>query len=109
MANSPLSENQYVSVSFAAATATLVAAQAAGVKIRVVAACLVNTSAQTLTFKSGAAGTAITGAMALAANGVLVLPFNPAGWFETAAATLLELAASGSTQVSGALTWVAVG
>jgi hypothetical protein len=104
-----LSEVQYTSLSQAAAAATLIAAQAAGVKIRVVGLFLVNTTAQTLTFKSGAAGTALTGAMALGANGVLVLPFNTAGWFETAAATLLELAASGGTQVSGALAWVAVG
>src|SRR5947199_9848416 len=92
-----------------ATTTALVAAQAAGVKIRVVSLFLVNTTAQTLTFKSGAGGTALTGAMALAANGVLVLPYNPQGYFETAAATLLELAASGSTQVSGGLQWAAVG
>ena len=48
------------------------------------------------------------GAMALGANGVLVLPFNAVGWFETAPATLLELALSGATQVSGAVGWVAV-
>lgn len=91
-----------------AATGTLVAAQAAGVKIRVVGLFLVNTAAQTLTFKSGAAGTALTGAMALPATGVLVLPFNPQGWFETTAAALLELSQSGATQVSGAIQWVAV-
>jgi hypothetical protein len=92
-----------------AATATLVAAQVAGVKIRVVALFLVNTSAQSLTFKSGAAGTALTGAMALPATGVLVLPFSTQGWFETAAAALLELSQSGATQVSGAIAWVPVG
>ena len=65
-------------------------------------------ASQTLTFKSGAGGTALTGAMALAANGTLALPFSPTGWFETTAAALLELALSGSTQVSGAIGWVAV-
>lgn len=103
-----VSEVQFAVINAAAATATLVAAQAAGVKIRVVGLFLVNTTAQSLTFKSGAAGTALTGAMALPANGQLVLPFNPMGYFETAAATLLELAASGGTQVSGTLQWVAV-
>jgi hypothetical protein len=102
-----LSEVQYAKID-QAATATVVAAQAAGVKVRVVGLFLVNTAAQTLTFKSAAGGTALTGAMALAANGTLALPFNPQGWFETAAAALLELALSGSTQVSGALAWVAV-
>ena len=91
-----------------AATATLVAAQAAGVKIRVVGLFLVSTAANGLTFKSGAGGTAVTGAMALPANGSLVLPFNPQGWFETTAAALLELSLSGATQVSGAVQWVAV-
>lgn len=103
-----LSEVQFTSVSLAAATGTLVAAQATGVKIRVVAMFLVNTTAQTATFKSGAGGTALTGAMALGANSTLVLPFNNAGWFETAAATLLELALSVGTQVSGAIQWVSV-
>ncbi|PYP55925.1 MAG: hypothetical protein DMD44_13900 [Gemmatimonadetes bacterium] len=102
------SDTQFAVINVAAAAATLVAAQATGVKVRVVSLFLVNTTAQTLTFKSGAGGTALTGAMALGANGVLVLPYNPAGYFETAAATLLELAASGSTQVSGALQWAAV-
>lgn len=102
-----VSEVQFAAVS-QAATGTLVAAQAAGVKIRVVSLFLVNTAAQTLTFKSGAGGTALSGAMALPATGILVLPFNPRGWFETDAAALLELAQSGATQVSGSLQWVAV-
>jgi hypothetical protein len=102
-----VSEVQFTAVT-QAATGTIVAAQAAGVKIRVVALFLVNTAAQTLTFKSGAGGTALTGAMALPATGILVLPFNPQGWFETAAAALLELAQSGATQVSGTIQWVAV-
>ncbi len=105
----PYSNVQFAVINQAAATATVVAAQATGVTIRVVSLFLVNTTAQSLTFKSGAGGTALTGAMALGALGVLVLPYNPQGYFETAAATLLELAASGSTQVSGALQWVAVG
>ena len=103
----PMSEVQYAVINQATTTA-VVAAQAAGVKIRVVALLLVNTTAQSLTFKSGAGGTALTGAMALATNGVFVLPFSPRGHFETAAAALLELTQSGATQVSGALCWVAV-
>lgn len=102
-----LSEVQFAKID-QAATTTLVAAQAAGVKVRVVSLFLVNTTAQSLTFKSGAGGTALTGAMAVGANGVLVLPMNSQGWFETAAAALLELSQSGATQVSGALGWVSV-
>jgi hypothetical protein len=103
-----LSEVQFAVINTTAATATLVAAQAAGVKIRVVALFLVNTAAQTVTFKSGAGGTAITGPLALGVNAPLALQFNPQGWFETAAAQLLEIANSGATQVSGSLAWVAV-
>ena len=102
-----LSEVQFAVIN-QAATATVVAAQAAGVKIRVVALYLVNTTAQTVTFKSAAGGTAISGPMAIGALGTLVLPMNVTGWFETAAAALLELSQSGATQISGGLSWVAV-
>lgn len=102
-----LSEVQFAPINLAA-TGTLVVAQATGIKIRVVSLFLVSTSANGLTFKSAAGGTALTGAMALAANGTLVLPMNVTGWFETAAAALLELSLSGATQVSGAIGWVAV-
>lgn len=102
-----VSDVQYVVVNFAAATVTVVAALTTG-KIRVVSAFLVNTTAQTLNFKSGAGGTTISGPLPLAALGQLTLPFNPAGWFETAAATLLELAAGGSTQVGGVVGYVQV-
>lgn len=102
-----LSEVQFLVVD-TAVTATLVAAQAAGIKIRVVGGFLINTTAQSITFKSGAAGTAITGPLPLGALGQLVLPFNPLGYFETAAATLLELSLSGATQVGGTIQWVTV-
>jgi hypothetical protein len=78
------------------------------VKIRVVGLFLVNTTAQSLTFKSGAGGTAITGPLPLAALGQLVLPFNPAGLLRDQRPTLLELALSGATQVSGTLQYVTV-
>jgi hypothetical protein len=102
-----VSEVQFTVINQATTTA-VVAAQGAGVKIRVVSLVLVNTTAQTLTFKSSAGGTALTGAMAVATLGQLVLPFNPQGWFETVANQLLELTQSGATQVSGALQWCAV-
>lgn len=102
-----LSEVQYAVINLAA-TGTIIPAQAAGVKIRIISLFLVSTAANGLTFKSGAGGTAITGPMAVAANGSLVLPFSSQGWFETTAAQLLELSLSGATQVSGGLSWVAV-
>jgi hypothetical protein len=101
-----LSEVQYAVVSVTA-TATVVAALTTG-KVRVVSLFVTNTTAQTITFKSGAAGTAVTGAMALGALGQLTLPYNSQGWFETAAATLLELFTSGGTLVAGVIGYVQV-
>lgn len=101
-----LSEVQYAVVSVTA-TATVIAALTTG-KIRVVSLFVTNTTAQSITFKSGAGGTALTGAMALAALGQLTLPYNSQGWFETAAAALLELNTSGGTLVAGVIGYVQV-
>lgn len=101
-----LSEVQYAVVSVTA-TATIVAALATG-KIRVVCLFVTNTTAQSITFKSGAGGTALTGAMALGALGSMFLSYNSQGWFETAAATLLELNTSGGTLVAGVIGYVQV-
>ena len=85
---------------------TLVAAAGAGVKHRVVAALLVAAGTVNARFESGAGGTALTGQMNLVANTGFVLPYNPAGWFETADATLLNLELSAAISVDGCLTYV---
>lgn len=84
---------------------TIVAAQAAGQKIRVYQAFLVSAGTVNVRFESGASGTALTGQMNLVANVGFVLPFSPLGWFETAAATLLNLELSGAVSVDGCLVW----
>lgn len=84
---------------------TLVAAAGAGKKIRVTSLYAVAAGAVTVKFQSGAGGTDLTGAASLAANGGFVLPYNPAGWFETAANTLLNMSLGGAVQVSGSLTY----
>lgn len=86
---------------------TIVAANATK-KLRVLAVCLVASAAVTARFEGGAGGTALTGQMQLGANGGFVLPFNPAGWFETAANTLLNLELSGAISVDGCLTYIEV-
>lgn len=86
---------------------TLVSADTAK-KIRVIAAFLVSTGTVTVRFENGAGGTALTGQMNLVANSGFVLPFNPVGWFETAANTLLNLELSGATSVDGCLVYVLV-
>lgn len=77
-------------------------------KIRVLSLFMVASAAVTARFESGAGGTALTGQMQLAANGGFVLPFNPAGWFETASNTLLNLELSGAISVDGSLVYVEV-
>lgn len=67
-----------------------VVAAIAGAKIRVLAAAVVSTLANVVTFKSGAS-TSISGAFPLGANGGIVLPFNEHGWFETATGEALVL------------------
>lgn len=80
-----------------------------GKKIRVLAAFLVAAGAVNTRFESGASGTALTGQMNLAAAGDgYALPFNPIGWFETAAATLLNLELSGATSVDGCVVYIEV-
>lgn len=77
-------------------------------KIRVLSLFLIASGAVTARFESGASGTALTGQMNVAANGGFVLPFNPAGWFETAVTTLLNLELSGAVSVDGSLSYVEV-
>lgn len=86
---------------------TIVAAVASK-KIRVLSLFLVAAAAVTVRFESGASGTALTGQMNVAANGGFVLPFNPVGWFETAASSLLNLELSGAVSVDGSLCYVEV-
>lgn len=83
---------------------TLVAANATK-KIRVFALAIVAAGAVNVRFESAAGGTALTGVMSFAANGGYVLPYNEAGWFETAANQLLNMELGGAVQVSGQLTY----
>lgn len=104
-----LSEVQYAVVNTAVlGNTTLVAAQGAGVKIRVVGLVLVAAGAVTATLQSGAGGTSLTGAMSMITGTPLPLQFNPGGWCETAANALLNLNLGGAVQVSGVIAWVAV-
>lgn len=104
-----LSEVQYASVDVATLGDNTLVAAVTGKRIRVVALFLVASGgANTLRFESGAGGTALSGQFNLAANGQLVLPFNTAGWLQTAAAALLNLELSAATSVDGALAYVEV-
>ncbi len=80
----------------------------AGKKIRVLAAFLVAAGTATVRFESGAGGTALTGQMSLVANTGFVLPYNPVGWFETAAAALLNIELSAAESVDGCVVYIEV-
>ena len=86
---------------------TLVAAVASR-KIRVISAFLVANGDVTVRFESGASGTALTGQMDLTTNSGFTLPHNPAGWFETAVNTLLNLELDAAVSVDGCLTYIEV-
>lgn len=85
-----------------------VVAAVTGKKIRVLAVNFSASAAVNVKFQSGAGGTDITGLYYLAANGGFVLPYNPLGWFETAAASLLNLNLSGDVAVGGSVTYIEV-
>ena len=99
----------YVKISAAGAgNNTLIAAQT-GQIIRVHAFTIVAAGAVTVDIQSGATGTSLTGVMSLAANGGMVVPYCAEGWFQTAAATLLNMSLGGATQVSGFMIYHVVG
>lgn len=85
----------------ASSTNASVAAAVVAKKIRVTSlVAVVGATATNVTFSTKPAGSAvaISPLMALPANGILVLPFNPEGWFETAAGdALVVTTGAGST------------
>jgi hypothetical protein len=87
---------------------TLLAAQGSGNKIRVHSLYLLASGTVTVRFESGAGGTALSGQMSLVANSGIVLPFSPAGWFETAANALLNLELSAAISVDGGFQYTVV-
>lgn len=87
---------------------TIVAAAGAGVKIRVLSLFLVAGGDVDVRFESGTGGTALTGQMDMTANSGIVLPYNPAGWFETADNTLLNIELSAAVSIDGAIQYVEV-
>jgi hypothetical protein len=91
---------------------TLVTNSNGGLKVRVFALTLVAAGAVNLYFTSDAGGSVIFGGSTnkinLAANGGFVLPFNPAGWFETSADHDVVMNLSGAVAVSGGIVYAEV-
>ena len=86
--------------------AELVPAQGAGQKIRVTSMSVVATTA--VSFSLASAATAICSAKPLGANGGLVLPHNPLGWYETAANEALNIVLGAAVVVAVDITYVVV-
>lgn len=77
-------------------------------KIRVLALSMIANGTVNVKFQTGAGGTDLTGLYYLLANTGAVLPFNPAGWFETASAALLNANLSAAIAVGGSITYIEV-
>lgn len=100
---------KYQSVGVAGATNSIVgAATAPNRKVRVLSAFLSSVDAKTVQWTDGVGGGALTGAVPCAVNGGYVLPFNPAGWFETTAGNALGLSLGAATAVAGSISYVLV-
>jgi len=77
-------------------------------KIRVLSAWFVAAGTVNAKFQSGASGTDLTGLFYGVINAGAVLPFNPAGWFESASGVLLNLNLSAAIAVGGSITYIEV-
>lgn len=84
---------------------TLVAA-VAGKAIVVVDIVLWIPGAVSIRFESGAGGTALTGVMVFPSNKGFCPGFNPLGYFETAAGSLLNLELSAAVTCTGWMSYV---
>lgn len=76
-----------------------------GRRIKVLAAYIVATAATTFNFQSHTTTAIKTGASSLAANGVMVLPYNPDGWFTTMPGEALD-AVVGTGAVAGSFNYI---
>lgn len=82
-------------------------------QVRVLAMALVaNTTVSAYIVDVSASGTPLMGAatcpITIWPSGGFILPFNPAGWFDTTSARNLVLNLSGANQVAGTITYVEI-
>lgn len=85
-----------------------VVAAVAGKKIRVLGYKLSAVGTVNAKWQSAAGGTDLTGLNYMVANTQVVVPYNPAGWFETIAGELLNLNLSAAIAVGGELVYVEI-
>lgn len=99
---------QFAVINVSSSGDTTIVALVSSKVIRVLSYVLVADGAVAAKFTSGAAGTALTGAMSLAANGGVAAPFNPVGHFQTASGVALVLNLGAAVGARGHLTYVSV-
>jgi hypothetical protein len=88
--------------------ATTLIALVSSKKIRVLALSLVANGAVNAKFQSHVTPTDLTGLYYCSANGGIVLPFNPVGWFQTVSGEALDINLSAAVAVGGSITYVTV-
>lgn len=99
---------QFAVINVSSSGDTTIVALVSSKVIRVLSYVLVADGAVAAKFTSGAAGTALTGAMSLAANGGVAAPFNPVGHFQTGSGVALVLNLGAAVGARGHLTYVSV-
>lgn len=87
-----------------AGNTAVVAAQGAGLRVRVLAGFFVATTAVTARFQSSA--TNISPGLPLGANGGIVLPANVHGWFQTAANEALNINLGAAVATGVMVDWI---
>ena len=99
---------QFAVINTSASGDTTIVALVSSKVIRVLSYVIVADAAVAAKFTSGAAGTALTGAMSLSANGGIAAPFNPVGHFQTGSGVALVLNLGAAVGARGHLTYIAV-
>jgi len=98
---------KYATINLVASGNTVIVKAVSDKRIKVMAAFLIATGTGFFFWQSGSSSaTSLTGPTYLAANVGYVLPFNPNGWFQTAAASLLNGSLSTITTIGGCITYL---
>jgi hypothetical protein len=99
---------KFAAIAASSSGASTLVALVSSKKLRVLSVALVANAAVNVKFQSHVTPTDITGLFYLAANGGFVLPFSPAGHFETVSGEALDINLSGAVAVGGVVTYIEV-
>lgn len=97
---------KFASISVSSSGDNSIVAAVTSKKIRVLSYVIVADNAVAAKFRNGT--TDVMGAASLSANGGIAAPYNPAGHFETAVTTALNLNLASAVGVRGHLTYVEI-